>query len=624
MTDSSSTSTLAPLAAPAPALAVRQRSGSLRRRLPLVISLFLLAIVGAGGAASYIEVRQAVLDAARGRLVTNARQWSLALATGLAQRVDEARKAAASPALQQRLVAADPATVAAAQQQLETVVATAPQNIAIELWSASGERLAQVMASGGIDGPDVAPGTNFPPPRGAGSSPLLAQGDLLYTEQVAEVRAPAAGPDPSRRGWLVFRRRAASPAAGQSIGRLIGAGNAVRLGSRVSGLWTDLSRRVEAPPTAAPGEVVTFERPGGSKWLGTEVRVANTPLAIWAETPEAVALGPARTFWNAMLPIGTLFVVLGGLLTWVISRRITTPIADLTSAAEALAGGDLSRRVRSARTDEVGRLADAFNSMADQVQAGYSRLDTGIKERTAELETAMTQLHATQEQLVRREKLAMLGQLASGVGHELRNPLGVMTNAVYYLEMIQPGAPADVQEYLGILRAQIGLAEKIVGDLLDFSRIRPPRRDVVDLADVVGAQEARLGVPDGISLRIELPGNLPRVSVDGIQIGQILFNLLINAIQALEGRTGTVRVGASASDTQVRIYVEDDGIGVPENVRARIFEPLFTTKARGIGLGLAVSRSLAEANGGTLTLEPSEQGARFTLTLPRQRVGDAA
>jgi signal transduction histidine kinase len=190
--------------------------------------------------------------------------------------------------------------------------------------------------------------------------------------------------------------------------------------------------------------------------------------------------------------------------------------------------------------------------------------------------------------------------------------------------MIQPGAPADVQEYLGILRAQIGLAEKIVGDLLDFSRIRPPRRDVVDLADVVGAQEARLGVPDGISLRIELPGNLPRVSVDGIQIGQILFNLLINAIQALEGRTGTVRVGASASDTQVRIHVEDDGIGVPENVRARIFEPLFTTKARGIGLGLAVSRSLAEANGGTLTLEPSEQGARFTLTLPRQRVGDAA
>ncbi len=364
---------------------------------------------------------------------------------------------------------------------------------------------------------------------------------------------------------------------------------------------------------------MTYQRADGSTWLGTEVRVGNTPLAIWAATPESVALGPAHTFWNAMLPIGTLFVVLGALLAWVISWRITTPLSDLTAAAEAVAGGDLSRRVRAARSDEVGRLADAFNVMADQVQAGYSRLDTGIRERTAELETAVAQLHETQEQLVRREKLAMLGQLASGVGHELRNPLGVMTNAVYYLEMIQPDAPADVREYLGILRAQIGLAEKIVGDLLDFSRIRPPRRDVVAIADVVAAQQARLNVPAGLSLQVDVPGHLPRVSVDSIQVGQILFNLLINAVQALEGRGGIIRIGSSVSDTHVRLHVEDDGPGVPADVRAKIFEPLFTTKARGIGLGLAVSRSLAEANGGTLALDESGHGARFTLSLPRDR-----
>ena len=113
------------------------------------------------------------------------------------------------------------------------------------------------------------------------------------------------------------------------------------------------------------------------------------------------------------------------------------------------------------------------------------------RERTAGLEQTLTTLRDTQEQLVRREKLAMLGQLASGVGHELRNPLGVMTNAVYYLEMIQPDAPPDVQEYLGILRAQIGLAEKIVGDLLDFSHIRPPRRDVALRSTFPGAYSGR-------------------------------------------------------------------------------------------------------------------------------------
>ena len=620
MTDSSSTSTLAPAMAHVAVPAQRSRGGSLRRRLPLIISLFLVAIVGAGGTASYVEVRQAVLDAARGRLLTNARQWSLILSQGLALRVDEARKAAAHPALQQRLVASDPATVEAAQHQLETVLATAPQNIGVELWSGAGERLAQAIATGGPEAAAIPPGTTFPPPRAVGVSPVMAQGDLLYTEQVAEVKAPPGRSDPGRRGFLVFRRRAASPAAGQSVARLIGVGNALHLGSRTAGIWTDLGKRVEAPPPAAPGEVITFQRADGSRWLGTEVRVANTPLAIWAETPESVALGPAHTFWNAMLPVGALFVVLGALLAWVISWRITTPIVDLTAAAEAIAGGDLSRRVRAARSDEVGRLADAFNAMADQVQAGYARLDTGIKARTAELETAVAELHETQEQLVRREKLAMLGQLASGVGHELRNPLGVMTNAVYYLEMIQTDAPPDVREYLGILRAQIGLAEKIVGDLLDFSRIRPPRRDVVAVADVLAAQLGRLDVPPDVSLHVDVPASLPRVSIDTVQVGQILFNLLVNAVQALEGRGGEIRVDSSVSDTHVRLHVQDDGPGVPAELTGKIFEPLFTTKARGIGLGLAVSRSLAEANGGTLSLDDGGRGARFTLSVPRDGI----
>jgi signal transduction histidine kinase len=322
-----------------------------------------------------------------------------------------------------------------------------------------------------------------------------------------------------------------------------------------------------------------------------------------------------------MLPIGALFVVLGTLLGWVISYRITRPLTDLTAAAEAIAGGDLTRRVQAHRTDEVGRLADAFNTMADQVQAGYARLDSGIKERTAELEQTLTALRETQEQLVRREKLAMLGQLASGVGHELRNPLGVMANAVYYLEMVQADAPTDVQEYHGILRAQIGLAEKIVGDLLDFSRLRPPRRDVVAIGELVAEQRARLALPPGVTVRVDVPSDLPLVSVDAVQIGQIVFNLLMNAAQVLEERGGTITVTAAADDAAVALHVGDDGPGVPAELRAKIFEPLFTTKARGIGLGLAVSRSLAESNGGALTLDDADgRGARFTLTMPLARV----
>src|SRR5690349_15730973 len=111
-----------------------RRGGSLRRRLPLVITLFLIAIVGAGATASYIAVRRSVSETARGRLTTNARQWSQILAQGMAQRLEEAKRAAALPILQQRLTASDPATVAAADQQLGTLLRSAPQNMSVELW----------------------------------------------------------------------------------------------------------------------------------------------------------------------------------------------------------------------------------------------------------------------------------------------------------------------------------------------------------------------------------------------------------------------------------------------------------------------------------------------------------
>jgi signal transduction histidine kinase len=617
MIESPTTSAVAPVTGSIPAVLARpRRDGSLRRRLPLVISLFLVAIVAAGGGASYYEVREAVLVTAKDRLQNNARQWGRLMSGTTVQRLEESRRAAAHPALQRRLVVADAATVAAARADLAAQLASFPQNMSVELWSASGERLEAVFAKGGPDGPGFPEHATFEPPRDAGTQPMRALGDLPYSELVAEVAAPAGAPT-LLNGYLVFRRRVASPAAGQAIARLIGEGNAIRLGSRETGVWTDLGKRVEAPPRVAEGEVIAFRPRGGAARLGTEVPIAGLPWTLWVETTEAVALAPAYAYWNAMLPVGATFVVLGAALAWFIGWRITTPLADLTAAAEAVAAGDLSTRVRADRSDEVGRLADAFNAMADQVQAGYTRLDAGIRSRTAELEQALAALKDTQEQLIRREKLAMLGQLASGVGHELRNPLGVMTNAVYYLEMVQPDAPAEVREYHGLLRAQIGLAEKIVGDLLDFSRVRPPRRAAVSLAELVAAQRARLSVPPGVSVEIAVPDDLPQPVIDGVQVGQILFNLFVNAVQAVEGRGGFVRVTADADGTSVRIRVRDDGDGVPADARAKIFEPLFTTKARGIGLGLWVSRSLAENNGGTLTLDDTATGACFTLSLPR-------
>jgi signal transduction histidine kinase len=212
----------------------------------------------------------------------------------------------------------------------------------------------------------------------------------------------------------------------------------------------------------------------------------------------------------------------------------------------------------------------------------------------------------------------MLGQLAGGVGHELRNPLGVMTNAVYYLDAVLADSQPAVREYLEILRTQIGLSEKIIGDLLEYARIRTPEREPVRLAQLTAEQLERVGPLNGTSVRLDFANDLPPASIDRVQIGQVVLNLLTNAVQAMPDGGGslTIRGTAQAPDC-LRLDVTDTGGGIADAHIDQVFEPLFTTKARGIGLGLAVSRSLVIANGGTISVSSRVgEGTTFSLVLP--------
>src|SRR4029077_8149691 len=183
--------------------------------------------------------------------------------------------------------------------------------------------------------------------------------------------------------------------------------------------------------------------------------------------------------------------------------------------------------------DELGVLGDSFNNMAHVIEDSHHELEVRVAERTGELEAALGELRETQESLVRKEKLAMLGLLAGGVGHELRNPLGVMTNAIYYLGAVLKDAPAEIREYLDILRTQIKLSEKIVGDLLDFARIKPPKYESVSVRQIVDEQLERAGPLEGVNVKHDFPPELPLVRVDRVQIGQVVLNLITNALQAM-------------------------------------------------------------------------------------------
>src|SRR6266508_1187888 len=237
---------------------------------------------------------------------------------------------------------------------------------------------------------------------------------------------------------------------------------------------------------------------------------------------------------------------------------------------------------------------------------------TDRKRAQEALEQKTRALEAAQEELVRRERLATMGQLAGSVSHELRNPLGVIKNSVYYLKMVMP-EDERVRKHLGILEREVATATRIITGMLDFARITPAKRVRTDLNGLVRDELDRLPIPDSIQVEQDLAENLRAVMVDPDQILLILSNLMSNAIQAMpEGGVLTVRT--RPLEGTLEVTVADTGSGIAPDHLQRIFEPLFTTKSKGIGLGLSLAKRLAEANGGTIRVESAlGHGSRFTV-----------
>jgi signal transduction histidine kinase len=240
----------------------------------------------------------------------------------------------------------------------------------------------------------------------------------------------------------------------------------------------------------------------------------------------------------------------------------------------------------------------------------------GSLEDITERKQAKAALQEAQEKLVRREKLAVLGKLAGGVAHELRNPLGVISNAVYYLKLVINGREGVADEYLDILSREIQNAEKIISDLLDFARIDRADRVSISVTEVVDQALDKHALPANVDVVTRMQPELPEVFADRQQIAQVVENLVTNAYQAMPGG-GTVSIEGRLEEDTVALSVTDTGIGMPPETLDRLFEPLFTTKAKGIGLGLAISKHLIEANGGTISVESQEgEGTTFTISIP--------
>ena len=214
-------------------------------------------------------------------------------------------------------------------------------------------------------------------------------------------------------------------------------------------------------------------------------------------------------------------------------------------------------------------------------------------------------------------RLATIGQLVGTVAHELRNPLSAVGNAVFYLKRKVPDTEPKWKEYLRIISHEVAVSEQIIRNLLEVTRAKEPAPEALDLGPLVREVFAPFGIPEGIQWEFTCQPDPYMMVVDRVQLKQVLRNLLQNALQSV-GDKGNIRLDARRTPKHQIIVFHDDGAGVAPQHRERVFEPLFSTKAKGTGLGLWISREIIERHGGTIRLVDDQgAGAAFRIELPR-------
>ena len=233
-----------------------------------------------------------------------------------------------------------------------------------------------------------------------------------------------------------------------------------------------------------------------------------------------------------------------------------------------------------------------------------------ISERTRELREA-------QDQLVKKEKLAILGNLAGGVGHELRNPLGAIKNAAYFLNMALEKPDPDVKEMVDLINKEVVRSETIISSLLDFARPKTLTLRKESVNTVVNEALKRNPVPEHVNVINNLDETLPKIQADPDKLLQVFNNIISNGFQAMPDGGTLIITSKHSGPESVSIAFADTGVGISKENMKKLFEPLFTTKIKGIGLGMVVTKTIVDAHGGHIDVQSEEgKGTTVTVNLP--------
>jgi len=320
--------------------------------------------------------------------------------------------------------------------------------------------------------------------------------------------------------------------------------------------------------------------------------------SLYVGTSESAFLGLVQVFNERLVFIALVPGILAAIIAVPIAQVITRPIAELVEAHRRLAQGDMTVRVQTYGSGELAVLGQSFNSMAET-------------------------LHNTQQELLHKEKLASMGQLAAGVAHEINNPLGTI---LLFAEAMHKDTPENDprRDDLRMIVNETTRCKNIVADLLNFARqqeMLAQETDVHKLLERVIEEMCRQPSFGGLEIVRNFSPDLPTIQADADQLQQVFINLLNNAAEAIEGGGTITLTTRSVNGYWVEIKVSDTGYGIPEEHLSKLFTPFFTTKppGKGTGLGLSIVYGIVKMHRGQITVQSQVgRGTSFTVTLPVQ------
>lgn len=386
---------------------------------------------------------------------------------------------------------------------------------------------------------------------------------------------------------------------------------------------------------AENGEVTL---PNQERVLVSSAQVPGVGWSVYVFQPASI---PGQLFvdslfhsswWDIVLVALVMFLFVGIVSYWVIIP-ITRPLARLRDGAVKLRENDnfvVSRQDVEIPHNEIGELASVFVEMSQtlhqrrqelvRTQQELAQMNQALEKRVAQ---RTRELEKATEDLVKAERLAAIGQMASIISHEIRNPLAVISNATRLIKTLVRSDDKKVVKQFDIIEAEIRQANSIINEVLGYARTRELILSMVDVNSYLHELVQSFPAQPGIILKEDLADESVRIKVDAEEIKQTLRNLITNAVEAMP-TGGTVTVGSKVGKQLVCLYVADTGPGISDEIRAQMFSPFFTTKARGTGLGLAVVRKAVSRHRGKLFIRSiAGQGSCFGIYLKiYRRTGD--